>query len=120
MWFSPQHHKPCESLDSQSAFAQRMVFGVLMLCGTMSLFCSNVCRIGKRKRVDYTDRLQEYWLTGAMESGSEKHLKLSLKFNTQTQSPTPSSCHQINKVMVTLERAMKAHRGSRGIDLLFL
>jgi hypothetical protein len=47
-----------------------------MLYGTMSLFCSCVCGIGKRKRVDYTDRLQGYWPTGAMETESEKHLKL--------------------------------------------
>jgi len=101
MYFPPQHHKPCKSLDSQSAFAQRMVFGVLMLCGTMSLFCSCVCGIGKRKCVDYTDGLQGYWPTGAMETEREQHLELTLKFNTQTQCPTPSSCHQINKVMVT-------------------
>jgi hypothetical protein len=63
-------------------------------------------------------RILADWSYGNRES--EKRLKLTLKFKNQTQSPRPSSCHQINKVMVTLEQAMKAHRRRRGIDLLFL
>jgi hypothetical protein len=65
--------------------------------------------------------------TGCKDTGQLELWKqaegIAFRGNSQIQypqCPTPSSWHQMNKVMFTLEQAMKAHRGSRGIALLFL